>query len=203
MQSIRVVEFLENHGKGLNLAIEVRDGIKNHQTEGKPTTLEGKIVRICDKIAYINHDIDDAIRGQIISEGEIPKEYTDILGHNLGKRLDTLIHDIVTNSENKNDIIMSTDIEAAMHHLREFMFDSVYMNKRAKGQEEQAERLLETLFLYYEKHLERLPEEYIHRMERMNEPPYRVVCDYIAGMTDRYAVSKFKELMIPSGWSVY
>jgi dGTPase len=203
MQSIRVVEFLEKHGKGLNLAKEVRDGIKNHQTEGKPSTLEGKIVRFCDKIAYINHDIDDAIRGRIIMEDQIPKEYTNLLGRSLGERLDTLIHDIVTNSENRNDIIMSPDIEAAMHHLREFMFESVYMNKKAKGQEEQAERLLETLFEYYEKHLERLPEEYLLRMEQMNEPPYRVVCDYIAGMTDRYAVSKFKELMIPSAWSVY
>jgi dGTPase len=203
LQSIRVVEFLENHGKGLNLAKEVRDGIKNHQTEGKPSTLEGKVVRFCDKIAYINHDIDDAIRGQIILEDQIPKEYTDLLGRSLGERLDTLIHDIVTNSENRNDIIMSPDIEAAMHHLREFMFESVYMNKKAKGQEEQAERLLETLFEYYEKHLERLPEEYLVRMEQMNEPSYRVVCDYIAGMTDRYAVSKFKDLMIPSAWSVY
>jgi len=203
MQSIRVVEFLEKHGKGLNLAKEVRDGIKNHQTEGKPSTLEGKIVRLCDKIAYINHDIDDAIRGKIIMENEIPKEYTGILGRSLGERLNTLIHDIVNNSENQNDIIMSPDIEAAMHHLREYMFESVYRNKKAKGQEEQAERLLETLFDYYEKHLERLPEEYLLRMENMNEPSYRVVCDYIAGMTDRYAVAKFKELMIPSGWSVY
>ena len=203
LQSIRVVEFLENHGKGLNLAKEVRDGIKNHQTEGTPSTLEGKIVRICDKIAYINHDIDDAIRGQIIKEEQIPKEYTEILGRSLGSRLDTLIHDIVTNSENRNDIIMSAEIEAAMHHLREYMFNSVYMNKKAKGQEEQAERLLEQLFLYYEKHLEDLPKEYILRMEQRNEPPYLVVCDYIAGMTDRYAVSKFKELMIPSAWSVF
>lgn len=203
LQSIRVVEFLEKHGKGLNLSKEVRDGIKNHQTEGNPATLEGKIVRLCDKIAYINHDIDDAIRGQIITEEEIPREYTDVLGHNLGKRLDTLIHNIVTNSENQNDIIMSPDIEAAMHRLREFMFTSVYTNKKAKGQEEQAERLLEQLFIYYEKHLELLPEEYHQRMEQYKEPSYQVVCDYIAGMTDRYAVTKFKELMIPSAWSVY
>jgi len=203
LQSIRVVEFLENHGKGLNLTKEVRDGIKNHQTEGNPSTLEGKIVRLCDKIAYINHDIDDAIRGQIITEEEIPAEYTDVLGHSLGERLDTLIHDIVTNSEDQNDIIMSPNIEEAMHHLREFMFTSVYTNKTAKGQEEQAERLLELLFIYYEKHLELLPEEYHQRMEQKNEPSYLVVCDYIAGMTDRYAVTKFKELMIPSAWSVY
>ncbi|HWT27809.1 MAG TPA: deoxyguanosinetriphosphate triphosphohydrolase [Mobilitalea sp.] len=203
LQSIRVVEFLENHGKGLNLTKEVRDGIKNHQTEGTPSTLEGKIVRLCDKIAYINHDIDDAIRGKIIKEEEIPKKYTDVLGHSLGDRLNTLIHDIVTNSENKNDIIMSTEIEEAMHHLREYMFESVYMNKKAKSQEQQAERMLEELFEYYEEHLELLPEEYLQRMEQRKEPSYRAVCDYIAGMTDRYAVSKFKELMIPSAWSVY
>ncbi len=203
MQSLRVVEVLENRGKGLNLSREVKDGIRNHQTEGSPSTLEGKIVRLCDKIAYINHDIDDAIRGQIIREEEIPKEFTDVLGHSLGERLNTLVHDIVSNSEHRNDIIMSPEIEAAMHHLREYMFQSVYMNKKAKNQEEQAERLLEQLFTYYQQHLEKLPGEYRLRMEKFEEPSYRVVCDYIAGMTDRYAVAKFKELMIPSAWSVY
>ncbi len=203
LQSIRVVEILENHGQGLNLTKEVRDGIRHHQTEGNPATLEGKIVRLCDKIAYINHDIDDAIRGQIIREEEIPKEFTDVLGHSLGKRLDTLVHDIITNSENKNDIIMSPNILIAMKRLREFMFESVYMNKKAKSQEEQAERLLETLFVYYLEHLEKLPEEYQMRMKTLDEPPHRVVCDYVAGMTDRYAVTKFKDLMIPSAWSVY
>lgn len=203
LQSIRVVEILENHGKGLNLSKEVRDGIRHHQTEGSPSTLEGKIVRLCDKIAYINHDIDDAIRGQIIREEEIPSEFTDVLGHSLGKRLDTLVHDIITNSENKNEIIMSPDILAAMQHLREFMFESVYMNKKAKSQEEQAERLIETLFLYYLEHLDKLPEEYQRRMKTLDEPSYQVVCDYVAGMTDRYAVTKFKDLMIPSAWSVY
>jgi dGTPase len=203
LQSIRVVELLEKHGTGLNLSKEVRDGIRNHQTEGTPSTLEGKIVRLCDKIAYINHDIDDAIRGQIITEEQIPREYTDILGHSLGERLDTLIHNIITNSENKDDIIMSPDIETTMLHLREFMFNSVYTNKKAKGQEEQAERLLEQLFEYYVKHLDRLPEEYLFRTEQREEPAYQAVCDYIAGMTDRYAVTRFKELMIPSAWSVY
>lgn len=203
MQSLRVVELLEKHGEGLNLTWEVRDGIKNHQTEGRPATLEGRIVRLCDKIAYINHDIDDAIRGKIITEEDIPKDYTDILGHSLGERLNTLIHDIVSNSENKNDIIMSPEAETAMRNLRSFMFSSVYLNKKAKSQEEQAERLLEHLFDYYEKNLNELPEEFYIRMEKMNEPSYQVVCDYIAGMTDRYAVAKFKELMIPSAWSVY
>jgi dGTPase len=172
-------------------------------TEGTPSTLEGKIVKFCDKIAYINHDIDDAIRGRIIREEEIPKEYTDILGHSLGERLDTLIHDIVSNSTNRNDIIMTPAIEAAMKDLREYMFQSVYMNKKAKDQEEQAERLLEQLFRYYLENLDKLPEEYFKRMEQMDEPSYRVVCDYVAGMTDNYAIAKFTELMIPSSWSVY
>ncbi len=203
MQSIRVVEVLEKHGLGLNLSKEVRDGIMNHQTAGKPSTLEGKIVRLCDKIAYINHDIDDAIRAQLMKEEDIPREYTEVLGHSLGERLNTLIHDIVTNSENKNDIIMTPEIETAMRNLRKFMFESVYLNKKAKSQEEQAERLLEQLFIYYIEHPSYLPAEYIHRMEQLNEPLYRVVCDYIAGMTDNYAITKFKELMIPSSWSVY
>ncbi len=203
LQSIRVVECLEKHGKGLNLTREVRDGIINHQTDGMPSTLEGKIVRLCDKIAYINHDIDDAIRGRIISEEEIPGEYTDILGHSLGERLNNLIHDIVSNSEDRADIIMSPEMANAMQYLRKYMFESVYMNKKAKSQEEQAERLLEQLFIYYEQHPEYLPQEYLIRLEKMNEPSYLVICDYIAGMTDRYAVSKFRELMIPSAWSVY
>ena len=117
--------------------------------------------------------------------------------------MDTLVHDIITNSENKNDIIMSPNILKAMKSLREFMFESVYMNKKAKSQEEQAERLLETLFVYYLEHLDKLPEEYRRRMHTMDEQPHRVVCDYVAGMTDRYAVAKFKDLMIPSAWSVY
>lgn len=203
LQSIRVVEILENHGKGLNLSQEVRDGIKNHQTSGSPATLEGKVVRICDKIAYINHDIDDAIRGKIITEKEIPSIYTDVLGRSLGDRLNTLIHDIVSNSEDTNDIIMSPKIQTAMYDLRKYMFSNVYTNKRAKGQEEQAERLLELLFEYYEKHMEELPEEYLLRIEQRQELAYQGIVDYIAGMTDRYAVTKFKELMIPSAWSVY
>jgi dGTPase len=203
LQSIRVVELLENHGKGLNLSKEVRDGIRNHQMDTTPFTLEGRIVRLSDKIAYIHHDTDDAIRGGIIKEEDIPKECKDILGDSLVKRLNTLIHDIITNSEDKNDIIMSPEIESAMRKLRDFMFASVYTNKKAKSQEEQAVRLLKQLFEYYLDNLEQLPQEYYVRMEQLNEPPYQVVCDYIAGMTDRYAVAKFKELMIPSAWSVY
>lgn len=203
LQSIRVVEYLEKHGKGLNLTWEVKNGIANHKTDGKPATLEGQIVKLCDKIAYINHDIDDAIRGKIITEDEIPEEFTRVLGSGLGERLDTLTYDIIFHSLNNNQITMSPAIEEAMYKLREYMFQSVYTNKSAKNQEEQAERMLEQLFDYYSKHLELLPEEYYLRIQKQDEPAYRIVCDYIAGMTDRYAVAKYKELMIPSSWSVY
>lgn len=203
LQSIRVVELLENHGKGLNLTKEVRDGIRNHQMSTVPSTLEGKVVRISDKIAYVHHDTDDAIRGGIISEDDVPKEYKEILGNTLVKRLNTIINDIISNSEDKNDIIMSPEVEKALFGLRDFLFSHVYLNKKAKSQEEQAERLVEMLFIYYEKNPDQLPQEYFTRIEGFNEPVYQVVCDYVAGMTDRYAVAKFKELMIPSAWSVY
>lgn len=203
MQSIRVVEILENHGIGLNLTVEVRDGIRNHQTAGNPSTLEGKIVRISDKIAYLNHDIDDAIRGHIIKEDDLPREYTDILGHSATQRLNTLIHDIVTSSEGKNDIIMSPEIENALFKLRKYMFSHVYTNPVAKGEEQKAQDMLAHLFYYYEKNLELLPEEYLKRMEEKKETPSRTVCDYIAGMTDRFAIAKFEELTIPKSWSIY
>jgi dGTPase len=203
IQSIRVVELLEKRGKGLNLTREVRDGIINHQTVGKPLTLEGKIVRLSDKIAYINHDIDDAIRGKIISEDDIPREYTDILGHSTRERLNTLIHDIILNSEDKNDVIMSSKIHEAMLELRKYMFRSVYTNSIAKSQEEKAENMLKQLFRYYITHIELLPEEYIEMIDRKNQKGEQVICDYIAGMTDRYAIAKYKELMIPTFWDVY
>lgn len=203
IQSIRVVELLENHGKGLNLSKEVRDGILNHQMNTMPFTLEGRVVRLSDKIAYIHHDTDDAIRGGIIREEDIPDEYKEILGDSLVTRLNTLIHDIINSSEGKDDIIMSSDIEMAMTKLRDYMFENVYTNRKAKSQEEQAVRLLKQLFEYYMDNLEQLPEEYYERMELSNESSLQVVCDYIAGMTDRYAVAKYKELMIPSAWGVY
>lgn len=202
LQSIRVVERLEKDGAGLNLTREVRDGIKNHQTKGKPSTLEGKIVRISDKISYINSDIDDAIRGKILKEDDIPREYSDVLGHNTRKRLNTIIHDVIIQSENKNDIILSPEIEKALMGLREYMFKNVYTNPTAKGQEAKAQHLLEQLFAYYCTDIHALPEEY-RIMAKEGDTVERVVCDYIAGMTDRFAIATYKELMIPSFWSVY
>lgn len=202
-QSIRVVELLENHGKGLNLTKEVRDGILNHQSKGTPHTLEGKVVRLSDKIAYINHDIDDAIRGHIIKEEEIPEEFRDILGSSSAQRLNTLIHDIVSNSEGKDDIHMSPKVHTAMFDMRKFMFDSVYTNPLAKGEESKAKEMIRYLFEYYTSHLELLPEEYLVMVKVRSESETRVVCDYIAGMTDRFAVAKFTELTIPRSWSIY
>lgn len=202
-QSIRVVERIEKHGQGLNLTKEVRDGIKNHQTVGNPSTLEGKVVQLSDKIAYINHDIDDAIRGHIISEEDIPIELANLLGHSTKARLNCFIHDIVIHSENRPDIFMSEEIRQAMYDLRKWMFQSVYTNKTAKGQEEKAENLLCELFVFYEKRPELLPEAYYLRIKQEEEPAERIICDYIAGMTDRYAVAKYKELMLPTAWNVY
>ena len=203
LQSIRVVELLEKHCHGLNLTKEVRDGILNHQTKGRPSTLEGKIVRLSDKIAYINHDIDDAIRGGIIKEENIPDEYTNILGHSVKERLNRIIHDIVRSSEGKNEICMSQEVENAMRGLRDYMFDSVYTNPVAKGQEKKAENMIQHLYEYYNENTERLPMDYQYLIAQRGESKERVVCDYIAGMTDRYAIAKFQELNIPKFWSVY
>ena len=200
-QSIRVVEILEKKGQGLNLTWEVRDGILNHRTSGSPSTLEGKIVRLSDKIAYINHDIDDAERAGILKENEIPAEYREVLGCTIRERLNTMIHDIVTHSQDVNDILMSPEVEAAMKGLREFMFLNVYKNPLAKLEEKKAKNMLQNLYSYYEKHLEALPEEYLTLIER-GEKEERVVCDYIAGMTDQYAIQKFSELYIPKSWQV-
>lgn len=201
-QSLRVVEVVEKKGRGLNLTFEVRDGILNHPTAGMPSTLEGKIVRLSDKIAYINHDIDDAIRGKILTEEDIPIEYREILGYSSRERLNTLIHDIVSQSEGKSEIRMSPHVEEAMKNLRAFMFANVYTNPRAKGEEYKAKNLLKELYWHYLSHPEEMPEEYIHMIEFKNEKAERVVCDYIAGMTDQYSITKFEELFVPNSWKI-
>ena len=200
-QSVRIVEELEKNGKGLNLTWEVRDGILNHQTSLMPATLEGKIVRLSDKIAYINHDIDDAIRAKVLREEDIPRAYREILGTTSRKRLDTLIHNIVSNSFEKDDICMSNEVEQAMQGLRKFMFQNVYQNPKAKREEERAKELLNRLFYYYATHIDLLPEWYLEKMEQV-EAKERIVCDYIAGMTDQYAIAKFEEYFMPKAWQV-
>lgn len=200
-QSVRIVEKLEKDGEGLNLTWEVKDGILNHQTSLMPHTLEGKIVRLSDKIAYINHDIDDAIRAMLLTEEEIPLELRKTLGMTTRERLGTLIHNIITNSIGQDDILMSPEILEAMQELRRFMFEKVYMNPRAKGEEEKAERLLRELYLYYLDHIEILPTQY-QKMCEEGEKAERVVCDYISGMTDQYAISKYREFFLPKAWEI-
>ena len=198
-QSVRTVELLEKQGKGLNLTYEVRDGIFNHQTVGKPCTLEGKIVRFSDKIAYIHHDMDDAIRGGILKESDVPKEIGDVIGYTTGERLDHFIHDIVTTSFGKNDIMMSEPIADAMQKLRDFMFERVYQNPEAKSEEGKAEVLMETLYQYYLKHLDDLSDEFLKLLSE-GEPREKVVCDYVGAMSDRFAIAKYEEIYIPRSW---
>lgn len=199
-QSVRIVEKLEKQGRGLNLTWEVRDGILNHQMNTRAATLEGRVVRYADKIAYINHDVDDAIRGGIIREEEIPDVYTEILGHSTRERLNLLIHDIVEQSQNRPDIRMSEDVEFAFRGLRKYMFDSVYTNPKAKGEESKAENIVKELFRYYLEYPELLSNEYIERMWQAGQTQERSVCDYISGMTDQYAIAKFQEFFIPDSW---
>jgi len=198
-QSIRIVELLENKGQGLNLTREVKDGILNHKTSGTPSTLEGKVVRLSDKIAYINHDMDDAVRGQILTEEEIPKDLSEILGDTTKKRLNKLIHDIVINSDGKDDIMMSDPVNDAMVRLREYMFERVYTNPLAKGEEYKVKEMLIQLYNYYINHIDLLPNESLTLIGK-GEHAERVVCDYIAGMSDQYSVNKFEELFVPKAW---
>lgn len=199
-QSVRVVEVLEKKGQGLNLTWEARDGIRNHRTSGHPSTLEGRCVQLADKIAYINHDIDDAERAGILKEEDIPIEYRRILGCSAKERLNTMIHDIVENSMEKSEVGPTADIEWAMGNLRKFMFRNVYTGSIAKAEEGKAESVIRSLYDYYTEHLESLPEEYLIMIYHRGEGVERVVCDYISGMTDQYAMAKYTDLFIPKLW---
>lgn len=197
-QSLRVVDFLEN-GVGLNLTYEVRDGIVNHAGDNEASTLEGKIIKLADRIAYINHDIDDALRGEIIKETDIPKDCLEILGKTHGVRISTLIQDIVCASRGKNEITMTKNISDAMNELRTFMFETVYVDSEAKKEDEKAIQVLRMLFeTFMEKpHLMGIDEKDIERVGKEQS-----VCDYIAGMTDNFAIYKFNEIFIPKKWIV-
>ncbi|MCD8053330.1 MAG: deoxyguanosinetriphosphate triphosphohydrolase [Lachnospiraceae bacterium] len=199
-QSVRVVELLEKDGRGLNLTKEVRDGILNHRTSGHPATMEGKVVRFSDKIAYINHDIDDAIRAGILTEAMLPEIYTRVLGRTVRERLNTLIHSVIETSLDQPDIRMDAEVEIAMQGLRRFMFENVYTGTEPKKEDGKAQRLLQELYFYYMDHMEEMPEEYINLVWIRQQPLSRVVCDYVAGMTDNYAVDTFNKLFVPQFW---
>ena len=200
-QSVRIVEKLEKNGRGLNLTWEVRDGILNHQSKSMPHTLEGKVVRLSDKIAYVYHDVDDAIRAEILTEEDIPLELRKTLGFTTKQRLNTLIHNVIMNSMQKDDIRMSEEIHDAMFDLRRFMFEHVYTNPVAKGEEKKAKEMIRQLYGYYIDHIELLPGKFLAMLDA-GEKKERVVCDYIAGMTDQYAITKFSEYFLPQAWKV-
>lgn len=198
-QSVRIVEKLENKGKGLNLSVEVRDGILNHKTSLMPKTLEGQVVRISDKIAYVNHDIDDAIRGNILKESDLPENVADILGHTTRDRLNCLIHDAINNSCGKESVSLSPEISEALGNLRQYMFKYLYTNPIAKCEEKKADMMLELLYNYYMEDVSRLTNECVELI-LTGEDQRTVVCDYIAGMTDNYATQQFKDIYVPKSW---
>lgn len=199
-QSVRICELLEKDGKGLNLSWEVLDGIKNHRTGGKPSTPEGQIVRIADKVAYVNSDIDDAIRAGLLTEEDIPKEIRNTLGDSVRKRLNTLIHDLITNSMDKPDIEMSAEIGGALKDLRAFLFESVYKNPTAKSEEVKAKRMIVQMYKYYDEFTEELPPKFLNMIEHLGERKDRVICDYISGMTDQFANEVFGRIFVPMSW---
>ena len=196
-QSLRVVDKIEKNGEGLNLTFEVRNGIERH-TNGEPSeTLEGRIVRLADRIAYINHDIDDAAAAGILQEEDIPIEIRDVLGYSKSRRINTLVMDCVENS--KDDIVLSPEISVVFDMLHNFMFDRVYTNPDCKSEESKADTMLKSLYSQFVKFPERMPDVYV-KIAR-TECPEIAACDYIAGMTDRYAVKVFNDLFIPRSWS--
>ena len=199
-QSLRVVEKLENNGKGLNLTAEVRDGILHHTGgSGEASTPEGRIIRYADRIAYINHDIDDAVRAGILKSTDIPEQLCALLGYTHGERINTMVRSVVASSSGKDEISMEPDIYRATMRLRAFLFENVYTNPEAKGEEGRAESMLETLYHYFIEHPLELPTEFEETADE--EGSARAVCDYISGMTDRYAINLYKELFVPKVWS--
>lgn len=200
-QSVRVVEVLEKSGIGLNLTWEVRDGIQNHRTAGQPSTLEGQVVRLCDKISYIHHDMDDAMRAGILTEDNIPITIRVVLGDTCRERLNTLIHDIVESSRGRDQIIQSPDIAEAMKMLRRLMFDQVYRNPQVKLEEDKAKRMVVSLYQYYTKHPDQMSAEYRELIEQGADRA-QAACDYISGMTDQYSIHKFEEIFVPKAWRI-
>ena len=197
-QSLRVVDVLEGTG-GLNLTFEVRDGIVNHAGDNEAQTLEGRIIKLADRIAYINHDIDDAVRGGMISAESIPLECRKVLGNTHGERIDNMIVDIVNNSQNKPDVSMTPEIHEAMMELRDFMFKNVYTFSIAQAEDGKAKNILSTLFDTFMKEPSILKEKGLADVVFTGQ---RDVCDYIAGMTDNFAIYIYKNLFLPRAWQV-
>ena len=199
-QSLRVVDYLERDGAGLNLTHEVRMGILGHTGEYVPETLEGQIVRICDRIAYVNHDMDDAIRAGVLTDQDIPKDIRRVLGATYRDRINTLVCDTIENSADADAVNLSPLVSQALTDLRSFMFERVYRNPDVKGEEAKARDMIKRMYTYYMENPEAIPLDFQPQISF--DGMERTVCDYIAGMTDHYAVDKFTQLSIPMGWHV-
>ncbi len=214
-QSLRVIDCLE--GGGLNLTWEVRDGIVNHPWKGSPSTLEGQCVQISDRIAYVNHDIDDAIRGQVISTNDLPQEALNILGRTHGKRVNTLVTDVITHSAGRPRVCLGPRALSAMDKLRTFLFERVYVSSAAKREEDKAKGVVQALYLYYceRPHLMPGPDrriggdsgQAVGQASRKSpdrdilDPIHVRACDYVAGMTDRFAIAQYRSAFVPKTWS--
>ena len=199
VQSVRVVDVLEKDGRGLNLTFEVKDGILNHTKSGNAITLEGKCVSLADRIAYINHDLDDAVRAGILKLDDVPQDVLAVLGNTSKERINTAISSIYRHSVKKNTVQMDEAVEKASEDLRTFMFSNVYHSKTAKKEEDKAERMLTEMFAYFVKNADKLPESYIKLINKYGEE--QTVIDYISSMTDRYAVYTFNEIFVPKSWT--
>ena len=199
-QSLRVVDVLEKDGRGLNLTFEVRDGIVNHVGEGVACTLEGRVVRLADKLAYINHDVDDAIRAGILTDGDIPDDIRQKVGVKYSQRLNNTIRAVIEYGERTGEVGMESDMTETIEHFHDFMYARVYRNPVAKGEESKVLGILDGLNRYYLADLSRLPEDYRRLLDSFSDT--RVVCDYISGMTDKFAIAKFEEIYVPAAWNV-
>ena len=199
VQSLRVVDYIEKDGRGLNLTQEVRDGILQHKSTGHPATLEGVAVSLADRIAYINHDIEDAIRAGILQESDLPQRAVETLGHATRERINTAITDIYTHSVGTDGVRMSDEVAKATFELRTFMFKNIYALTN-KSMQDRAERMLTAMYEYFLMHTDRLPKQYLKLGE--SAPKEQIVCDYLSGMTDRYAINVFEILFIPETFSL-
>lgn len=204
LQSLRVVDVLEMHGdmRGMNLTSEVRDGILNHTGPVIPFTLEGQVVRICDRVAYINHDIDDAVRSGVISNDDLPEECVKALGNTHSERISTLVNDLIVNSDGKAMIMMSGHAEEQMNDLRSYMFSNVYNNKKVKKDEDldKVSNIVESLYYYYLDDPKRLPPVFSDLMAEYDVA--EIVKDHVAGMTDRYAMNAYTDIFVPKAWKI-
>ncbi len=198
VQSLRVVEKLENDGEGLNLTYEVRDGIVEHKKSGHPHTCEGKVVSFSDRIAYLNHDIDDAIRAGIITENDLPENTKKLLGKSTRERINSMILSVYESSLGRSEITLGKDIDEAAEELRDFMFEKVYIGSAAKAEEGRAEHMIELMYAYYKANKDKLPDFYKKELDLYDDDT--VVSDYISSMTDRYAVYAFEEIFVPKNF---